>query len=116
MLHPDPPQKTNITSVLSKKEHLRLTQFPGPWPTISYASSIYPPLGSGVRGGHTMAHRRFFLSLALVALASMFVTVDGQQNQTPTTVQRNKSTVRKIYEEDQKDRSDVAGDASPENS
>jgi len=41
----------------------------------------------------------------------MFVTVDGQQNQTPTTVQRNKSTVRKIYEEDQKDRSDVAGDA-----
>ena len=57
-----------------------------------------------------MVRLYFLLSLSLAAFASIVVTLDGQQK-TPTTVQNNKSAMRKIYEEDQKDRSDIAGDA-----
>jgi len=58
-----------------------------------------------------MVRLYFLLSLSLAAFASIVVTLDGQQKETPTTVQNNKSAMRKIYEEDQKDRSDIAGDA-----
>ena len=52
-----------------------------------------------------------WLSLTLLALTSI-LPADGRQNSaTPTKAQTAKSTLRKIYEEDQKDRNDEAGDA-----
>jgi len=58
-----------------------------------------------------MARRQLFVSLTLIAIASMVVPVGGQQGETaPSTVQNGKSTMRKIYEEDQKNRNDVTGD------
>lgn len=52
------------------------------------------------------------LALIFVSLMSMVVPVGRQKTETaPTTAQNSKSTMRKIYEEDQKDRSDEAGDA-----
>jgi hypothetical protein len=56
-----------------------------------------------------------FLSLALIAFASIIIPLSRQQDRTdkttPTKVLHGKSTMRKIYEEDQKDRTDAAGDA-----
>src|SRR5438034_8928343 len=40
MLHPDPPQKRNVTSVLSKKEHLRLRHLPGIDSTMGWLSLL----------------------------------------------------------------------------
>jgi hypothetical protein len=52
------------------------------------------------------------LTLIFVSLMSMVVPVGCQKTEpAPTPVQNGKSTMRKIYEEDQKDRSDEAGDA-----
>ncbi len=51
-------------------------------------------------------------SLILVALASLVVPACAQRNEAaPATVHNVKSTMRKIYEEDQKNRNDEAGDA-----
>lgn len=62
-----------------------------------------------------MARGTRFLSLTLIAFTSIVITMGRQQDKTdkttPTGVQNAKSTMRKIYEEDQKDRTDEAGDA-----
>lgn len=51
------------------------------------------------------------LTLAFVALSSLGIPGGCQADKTPRTkVQSVKSTMRKIYEEDQKDRTDEAGD------
>ena len=58
-----------------------------------------------------MARQRS-LPLTLITLTSIVVLVGCQRDKTTTTrVQHVKSTMRKIYEEDQKDRIDEAGDA-----
>lgn len=59
-----------------------------------------------------MARSKSFVSLTLIAITLMVVPAGGQQSETkPSMVQDGKSTMRKIYEEDQKNRNDVAGDA-----
>jgi hypothetical protein len=59
-----------------------------------------------------MARGKRLLSLTLIALMSIVLQLGCRQNKTtPTKIQNDKSTMRKIYEEDQKDRSDEAGDA-----
>jgi hypothetical protein len=63
-------------------------------------------------GGHSMARGKIYLSLALITLASIVFPVGWQQAKTKIAkVQNVKSTMRKIYEEDQRDRTDEAGDA-----
>ena len=55
--------------------------------------------------------KRFF-PLTFIAFTSIVVPLGCRQAlTTPTKVQNVKSTMRKIYEEDQKDRSDETGDA-----
>jgi len=62
-----------------------------------------------------MARGKRFLSLTLLAFTSIVVPMGCQQDKTdkptPTKIENVKSTMRKIYEEDQKDRSDETGDA-----
>src|SRR5437899_3041841 len=59
-----------------------------------------------------MARSKRLLSLTLITLTFTVVAVGCQQDKRRTTnVQNVKSTMRKIYEEDQKDRTDEAGDA-----
>lgn len=59
-----------------------------------------------------MACGRRSLSLALITLTSIVVPLGCRQAKTATTKTQNvKSTMRKIYEEDQEDRSDETGDA-----
>jgi hypothetical protein len=59
-----------------------------------------------------MARGKRFFPLTLIVLTSMVVPPGFRQvKTTPTKVQNVKSTMRKIYEEDQKDRSDETGDA-----
>jgi hypothetical protein len=49
-----------------------------------------------------MARTSLFVGMTLIALASMVAPMCGQQNEAaPKTVQNAKSTMRKIYEEDQ---------------
>ena|SRR5215470_1909317 len=57
-----------------------------------------------------MARHHPLLSLTLVTLVTLGPVVDPQQTETSTTGQNAKSTMRKIYEEDQKNRNDIAGD------
>jgi hypothetical protein len=56
-----------------------------------------------------------FLSLTLLAFTSIIVPMGCQGDKTgktaPTKIENVKRTMRKIYEEDQKDRSDETGDA-----
>jgi len=59
-----------------------------------------------------MARNSLFMAVTLIVLASTAAPLGGQQGEpSPTTVQNGRSTMRKIYEEDQQNRSDVAGDA-----
>ena len=59
-----------------------------------------------------MARTSLFVGITLIALASMDAPMCGQQNEAaPKTLQSVKSTMRKVYEEDQENRSDAAGDA-----
>jgi len=62
-----------------------------------------------------MACGKIFLFMGFIALTSAVTPVAGQQpaaNKTaPTKTHTVKSTMRKIYEDDQKDRSDESGDA-----
>lgn len=58
-----------------------------------------------------MAHQ-WFLCVTLIALTSIVAPAGHQEDKTPLTKTQNPmSALRKIYEEDQKDRNDVAGDA-----
>jgi hypothetical protein len=59
-----------------------------------------------------MTRGHALLALILVSLVSVVVPVACRKTETaPATVQNGKSAVRKIYEDDQKDRNDEAGDA-----
>ena len=59
-----------------------------------------------------MARGKRFFPLTFIALTSIVVPLGCRQAKTtPTKVQNVKSTMRKIYEEDQKDRSDETGGA-----
>lgn len=50
-----------------------------------------------------MTRGRALFALVLVVLASVVIPVDGQQTDTaPSTAQKAKSVMRKVYEEDQK--------------
>ncbi len=66
-----------------------------------------------------MGRGKRFLSLTLLAFTSIVFPMGCQQDKTdkstPTKIVNVKSTMRKIYEEDQKDRSDEAGDARRRN-
>jgi hypothetical protein len=58
-----------------------------------------------------MARGKRFLSLTIIMFTSIATSVGSQQDKTTSTsVQNVKSAMRRIYEEDQKDRADEAGD------